>query len=107
MSDGCSSVTCRCCRPASAFGACGVATWQDGQCREVMVGIYPDARFSSDGPRVGRWRVITDAPGKCYTVEPGRTGCLECQARFGSDLVTVQLLGISRPVGDPMVEEIS
>jgi hypothetical protein len=84
-----------------------VGIWQDGRCREVMVGIYPGARVSRDGPRVGRWRLINDAPGKCYTVELGKTGCLEYQTKFGNDVVTVQMLGVSRTVGDPIVRSIS
>jgi hypothetical protein len=84
----------------------GMATWTDGRCREVTVGVGPRLR-SAEGVPIGEgWFLTVDVPGGCGNAVLGRGRCLRYMTIVEDGTIWVQMIGLDRSEGDPIVYSI-
>lgn len=84
----------------------GSATWTDGQCREVTVGVGPRAGFPEGVQIGGDWFLTADAPGECGNAVLGTGRCLRYMAIVENGTILVSMIGLDRSEGDPIVYSI-
>jgi hypothetical protein len=87
-------------------GMVASATWTDGRCREVTVGLGKRVAFPQGVPIDGGWFVTVDAPGDCGNAVLGTGRCLRYMAIVDGGTVSVSMIGLDRVEADPIVVSI-
>ena len=80
--------------------------WTDQRCHEIEFYASEGTARVLNGPQAGAWTVTADVPDGCGNDIMGTGTCLSYTAVVASGTYHLQMMGIDRVEGDPIVLSI-